>query len=309
MDGAMSEVVWRVVVARGIDNEDREALARLGASYISGHSGPGYVSSSILVWARDEEQARRKIADALGLGDALIREARAMPVYVYAPISPEAREAFEQAAGDDGPIGGVIEDESTGELQVYFELSPGDPGRAFREARGVYRQTVESAGLPMPDALEMSMSGFETLIDERVRALARLSRAVGLVRDGEHDLAVVVAQTACEVLIREVLTTLVEVRVDDRELQPWLLERVRYFSLNDDQTRDLWSRLAGSRIQEQAFWPEYKAHVDRRHRVVHRGDTVTPEDADASLRAAGSLLAYVEAALGPVPPSDPRDEK
>jgi hypothetical protein len=126
-DGGVTDVIFRVVVRRDLDQAALGALARIGASYISGHSGPGFTSSSILVRADSEEAARREIEAALG-EHAFISEARAMPVFVYAPVLPEARLAFELAAGEDERVGGVTEDEMTGELAAYFELARRRPG-------------------------------------------------------------------------------------------------------------------------------------------------------------------------------------
>jgi hypothetical protein len=83
----MTNVIWRVVVSRDIDAAARDALAREGASYISGHGGPGYTSSSLLVRAENEAAARNAITRALG-ERAFIREARAMPVFVHALSAP-----------------------------------------------------------------------------------------------------------------------------------------------------------------------------------------------------------------------------
>jgi hypothetical protein len=116
-------------------------------------------------------------------------------------------------------------------------------------------------------------------------------------------LAVIVAQTACEVLIREVLRTLVQPHLTD-DVFPWALERIGQYTLNDRQTRDLWSRVAGSAIQKQDFWPAYQLHLDRRNRVLHRGEAVGAEEAAASLAAAEALIAFVERATAPAPLPD-----
>src|ERR1035437_2874370 len=142
---AMTDAVWRLVVARAIDNAALEALAREGATYVSGHSSPGDTSSWLLVRAEDEAAPRSAIERALG-EQAFIREARAMPVFVHAPIVPDARSAFEMAAGEETRVGGVVEDETTGGLEVYFELPPGDVDRVFNEARGLYERIANSAG-------------------------------------------------------------------------------------------------------------------------------------------------------------------
>lgn len=295
----MSDFVWRVVVMRDIDEEAARALARVGATHISGHSGPGYSSSSLIVAADDEQEARRKIEGALG-PHAFIREAHVTPVFVYAPIARDSRSTFERAAEDDSRVGGVIEDAITGELEVYFEFSHGDRGLAVTEARDLYDCIARGAGLVVSGPVDMRMDGFETLMTQPSLARERLDHARELLSRGEPTLAVVVAQTACEVLINDVLRTLVEFHARD-ELGPWVLRRVRSFTLIDDATRDLWYCVAGTKIQNQDFWSEYCEHVGRRNRAVHRGETLTEEDAGASLGAADAVVDYVERATGPAP--------
>jgi HEPN domain-containing protein len=297
--GSVIGPVWRVVVVGKIDDQASAALEQAGATYISGHSGPGRTSSSFLVRAEDEAAARKTVADALP-DTAFVQEARAMPVYVQAPISEQGRSAFE-AAGRDPRVGGVVEDETTGELEVYFELAPGDVDRAFNEARGLYKRIADAAGIPVPDPLEMTMSGFDALLDQSSHARQRLGEAQRLFDRGDDALAVVVAQTACEVLINDVLVSLVQPHVTD-EVWPWVAGRVRSFTLIDDQTKDLWRRVAGSSIQDQPFWPEYRRHVTRRNAVLHRGESVSTSDAQKSLDVAEALIGYVEKALGAAPP-------
>jgi HEPN domain-containing protein len=295
-------IVFRVVVRRGLDEQALEALERVGATYISGHGGPGYTSSSILVRADREEDARRMIESALG-ERAFISEVRAMSVFVYAPVLPEARTTFELAAGEDERVGGVLEDETADELEVYFELAPGDVDRAFNEARGLYARIADSAGVPVPDPLELRMSGFDALMTQPTQARARLVHAQDLLESGEHALAVVVAQTACEVLIREVLPTLVQPHITE-DVFPWALQRIRQYTLNDRQTQDVWKRVAGSAIQDQDFWSAYKSHLDLRNRIVHRGEPATADEAAASLSTAATLIDYVERATGAAPPPE-----
>jgi NAD(P)-dependent dehydrogenase (short-subunit alcohol dehydrogenase family) len=64
-----------------------------------------------------------------GIGLAIAR--------VLARARSEPRSAFEMAAGEETRVGGVVEDETTGRLEVYFELDPGNVQRAFNEARGL----------------------------------------------------------------------------------------------------------------------------------------------------------------------------
>ena len=296
----MTDVVWRVVVARDVDEVALEALAREGATYISGHSGAAGASSSLLVRAENETEARSAIERALG-EHAFIREARAMPVFVHAPIEPDARVAFERAAGEDERVGGVVEDESTGGLEVYFELPPADVDGLFNQARGLYERIARTAGVPAPDPLEMTLSGFEALMVQATRDRQLIDRARELVDRGQHELGVILAQTACEVLVADALRSLIHPHLSD-QLRPWLLGRVKSFTLLDDPTRRLWNDLTGRVIQDQPFWAGYKAHVERRHGVVHAGDRVDAAAARSSLDAAVALFNYVERCIGGAPP-------
>jgi HEPN domain-containing protein len=240
------------------------------------------------------------VTQALG-DEAFIREARAMPVFVHAPIEPEARSAFEDAAGDDQRVGGVVEDETTGDLEVYFELPASDVDRAFNEARGLYRRVVEAAGLAVPEPLELAISGFEALMVQASRDRELLSRAHELMERNEYDLTVIVAQTACEVLVADALRSLLHPHVSD-QVRPWLLGRVTSFTLMDDPTRALWNQVTGSTVQDQSFWEPYKTHVKRRHAIVHSGERVDTGAAQSSLDAAVALFDYVEACIGSTPP-------
>lgn len=295
----MTEPIWRVVVAQEIDDEAREALTRIGAVHISGHSMRGLESNTLLVRADTEELARERIRDALGQ-NVVIREARLTPAIVYAPIPPEAIRVFQEAAGEDERVGGVIENEETGEAEVYFELIEGGFERALNEARGLYRRFMEAAGLEVPEDLELTISGFEVFMSMATRDRQLLERARELLAREEFDLSVVLAQTASEVLIADTLRGLLSSHVSD-ELQVWLLARIRQFSLNDDSTRDLWDRVTGTHISGEDFWEDYKRHVKRRHLIVHEGARASQEDAQASVAAAADLFTYVERMIGQLP--------
>jgi len=157
-----------------------------------------------------------------------------MPLFVYAPVLREARHAFELAAGEDQRVGGVIEDEATGQLEVTLELEP----RRRGIQRGARPVSPHRSGCrrPVPDQLQMTVSGFETLMTQSSEARGRLVHARELQKAHEYAVTVVVAQTACEVLIREVLPALVQPHVTD-DLFPWALERVRQYTLNDRLSR------------------------------------------------------------------------
>jgi HEPN domain-containing protein len=295
----MTDHMWRVVVAREIDAAANDALRAEGVTHISGHSAAGLESNSLILRAEDEERARAAIERALG-EDVPIRESKLMPVFVHALVEPAARAAFEEAAGEDARIGGVIEDETTGSLEVYFELDGGSVDRAFNEARGLYVRVVEAAGLEVPDGLEYRMSGFEVLLSQATRDRQLLDRARELFEQHEHELAVIVAQTACEVLVADAIRNFLQPHASDA-LQGWLIKRIRSFTFMDDPTKDLWERITRSRVQGQDFWDDYLDHVRRRNWIAHQGILISEGEAEASLDAATALFDYVERMIGNIP--------
>ena len=121
-----------------------------------------------------------------------------------------------------------------------------------------------------------------------------MRQAKGLLDKGEHPLAVVVAQTACEVLTEQMMTALTE-RLDE-PLRKWVRrQQGRNADLAEDRVRTLYTALSGDQIESQPFWPDYKKHVNLRHQVVHRGTGVDEVDARRSCDAAQQLLEHVEA--------------
>lgn len=293
--------VWRVVVAQELERADRERLRAVGAIPVSGHSSPGYFSSSLLVRADDEEAARASIRSALG-ESVIIREARLTPVFVHAPIPEALRDAFQDAAGEDERIGGVVELEDSGEFETFFVLSADNIDRAIDEARELYNSVCEAAGQPVPSELPMTVSGYEGFFIPVPRDRQLVERAQEFFDAGEYELAVVLAQTACEVLIADAMRSLLQAHVSD-EVRPWMLGRTRTFALTDDPTRELFNRITDTKIQEQDWWTGYKDHVKRRHQIVHVGARIERVHAQASLDAADSLYGFVEQTAGSAPPA------
>lgn len=299
---AMRHPVWRVEVARALDDEAHAALKAERATHVSGRSSPGMVSSTILVRATDEEAARAAITRALG-EQAFIKSVVQTPVFVTAPVSDEARRAFEDAAGRYETVGGVVEDENEGSLEVYFKLPYDNVENLLVRTASLYTEIAEEAGLPVPEDLkaQMAFSGMDVLLFQATRDRELLDRAHELQRDGEHDLAVIVAQTACEVLIEDAVRSLTQSHVSD-ELWPWFLDRTRSFTLRDDPTRSLWLIVSGDDINKQPFWREYGEHVKRRNAIVHGGGTVDRQSAAKSLKAADALFDHVHGILKDLPP-------
>jgi hypothetical protein len=67
-----------------------------------------------------------------------------------------------------------------------------------------------------------------------------------------------------------------------------------------DGTQMLWQELTGESIRDQAFWKAYRKHVERRNPAVPgkifgfpSGETISKDDAEASIEAARAMTNYL----------------
>jgi hypothetical protein len=112
--------------------------------------------------------------------------------------------------------------------------------------------------------------------------------------DGEHAVAVIVAQTACELVTEAAFETFFRARGLTETNKKNL---VRVYDLSNERTRALYALLSADKIQGEPFWNGFKEHAKRRHGIVHKGQRATRRDADASLRAATDLVTHIEAVI------------
>src|SRR5262249_14147920 len=102
----------------------------------------------------------------------------------------------------------------------------------------------------------------------------------------KNQFAVILGQTACEVLTDQVLNQLIE-RIQPSDAGAWVRTRLgRTTDLADDRLREFYEAISGDRIGGAPFWSDYKKHVKRRHGVVHAGTPVSRDDAQHSCEAA-----------------------
>jgi hypothetical protein len=120
-----------------------------------------------------------------------------------------------------------------------------------------------------------------------------LMREANRVLNSESHLewVVVLAQTACEVYVRNIL--------DRRaaELGDAAIDSVAQLpgsNLDNETVRRTFHQLTGYTPPREAdWWRDYQAHVQRRHRIVHAGARVTPKDAECSIKAAEAMIAFL----------------
>jgi HEPN domain-containing protein len=171
-----------------------------------------------------------------------------------------------------------------------------DEDRAREAASDIYQRLRRVAGLDPQPARVVSLerpSGNArggarkhrldvTLIKEATRVLRS---------ESHHEWVVVLAQTACEVYVRDVLER------SAAQLGDVAIESVRRLpstNLDNEEVRRVFHELTGyTPPQDTEWWREYQAHVQRRHRIVHAGARVTRQDAEASIEAAKALIDFL----------------
>ncbi len=123
-----------------------------------------------------------------------------------------------------------------------------------------------------------------------------LGTARQLVSEGRNELAVVVAQMASEVLAAPVLDALMR-KKGLAYLEDWIDDRTPSSNLGNETVRKLYVALSDDKIQDQAFWGPYRAHVERRNDIVHRGLRVSKAEAEQSCEVVAQMLTHLAGVL------------
>ena len=121
---------------------------------------------------------------------------------------------------------------------------------------------------------------------------ALLAIARGLIADEEFNVAVVVAHMACEISVERALLRAYEAK-DTRFLAESAEEMLPCYNLAIDRVRSLYNAVTGNEIQQQPFWPAFRESATRRNQAVHEGKILTKAEAEASLKAASDLVAFL----------------
>ena len=114
--------------------------------------------------------------------------------------------------------------------------------------------------------------------------------AVELLKQGRDALAVIRAQTACELLISQTMESLLATKFPDLRADHLIR---RPMTLADKQSLALCHLLTGRRIQDERWWESYVEHRKRRNSIVHEGITISHEDAQASIGVTNDLHAWL----------------
>ena len=121
---------------------------------------------------------------------------------------------------------------------------------------------------------------------------ALLAIARGLIADEEFSVAVVVAHMACEISVERALSRAFAAK-DTGFLGESAAELLPCYDLANDRVRSLYNAVTRKEVQEQSFWPAFRDSATRRNQAVHEGRILTKAEAEASLKAASDLVAFL----------------
>jgi len=161
-----------------------------------------------------------------------------------------------------------------------------DVYQRLRRVAGLEAQPARVVALARPRRTRRSRAPKHRL---DVRLMQEAQRVLN--SESHHEWVVVLAQTACEVYVRDIL--------DRRaaQLGEAAVERVAQLpscNLDNERVRSVFEEMTGyTPPEETESWSDYQAHVQRRHRIVHAGARVTRADAESSIRAAEAMIAFL----------------
>jgi HEPN domain-containing protein len=117
-----------------------------------------------------------------------------------------------------------------------------------------------------------------------------LEKAEQLCQTGFYEAALVTAQSACEICCEQTFTLFLK-QNDIAFIQSALRGLITNYNVSNGKTTKLYSAVARERIQDQPFWQAYKALVEHRNNVVHKGEPVSKEQAEGYLTTAKDIIA------------------
>jgi hypothetical protein len=273
--------------------------------YATGHESPAQRSATLWVWAPDAAAAKEAVRSAIS-APGTVDEPEPLPYSMWVGFPEAEADAIDvtiaqlpmetRFVGGADTSGTVTKEPSDGFAELMIHVPAETEDGAARRGLETYRSLRTIAGLPRAEPsyfyIQPPWPGRQPY-GRQYQPRTLLERAYDLIQRGDHDLGVVIAQTACEVLIAQVLNERLEAR-ELGTLRVHITSTIPAYSLNDDRTRKLWDELTGDEINQVSAWRKYKAHIVRRNGIVHRGSVTDEDEAQESLQAVQAVIEHVE---------------
>lgn len=158
-------------------------------------------------------------------------------------------------------------------------------------------KTGQELPLSAANQIEFSQGGGTgggTADVEVVRHWTRLlENAERLHTSGEYEVAIVVAQTACEVITERAISKAFGNK-GVAELESPVTGFLISYNLGNERVRKLYDALAGDTVAGEGFWEAFKALAKTRNESVHSGRKVSETESRDGLDAASQLVAHIE---------------
>jgi hypothetical protein len=172
-----------------------------------------------------------------------------------------------------------------GEPKVELYVYATDPDDARQQAETLYASMRKEGGLkvePEPRFVGVYMNaGTDPLW------LQHFDEAGDLIQQRRYELAVVAAQIACEIEIKDAIDLAAE--APEGSLARMAIEGPRSWSLIDKRAQKVFVAVIGRTPTKEPWWSDYRDHVERRNNIVHRGAKVSETSARRSLEVAEAL--------------------
>jgi HEPN domain-containing protein len=207
------------------------------------------------------------------------------------------------AEGDDR-IAGIVRGDIGGvpvQAKVPIEVEAPTTTSADKEARRVYDDLRARAGLPAAqDGLPATTNPLNPLVTFNIEQTRFFVQAERMYDEGHYDFTVVAAQTACELLVEGAIQFAIS-RHATEPLAQVIPELLTSYSMLDQRGPKVWEAVTGRSIREpKSVWDGYRAHVERRNALIHKGARVTRDEAAESLSATRDFARQVVEAIRPL---------
>lgn len=185
----------------------------------------------------------------------------------------------------------LVGEEQVDTLAIDIDVDSDDDER---EVATIEWHTLRAAaGLPFSEPFFV---GFEwtSFEDDRHDVLRR--EADEFMSEQRYDLAVLRAQTSCEVLARKALAGGLRAELGRQRGDALTKRRALRlsFSLGEARTLELLDVLTGHRPSREPWWSDYREHLARRNGVTHEGLRIARADAEKSLAAVDACRAWLK---------------
>jgi hypothetical protein len=190
-----------------------------------------------------------------------------------------------------------VDEEKSGPQSVWcsecgyeFSHQPGEPASSDLREKLCPRcgHTLKTHGITI-NATSKVTASVTIVWGQQYKFL--LDTAKKLRDQAHHEAAIVTAQTACEVCTEVVVSGWLRAKGIEDYVADLITEPLRSYNPLDHRVRKVYEAFSEDEIEPgKLLWQSFRAHVERRNDIVHRGRQATPQEADDSIAVAEAII-------------------